>query len=133
MQGELHYLFIKFFIKMEKQNFSTTEVKWRDLSDVEIDEFLASFNLIEKLKVLQDNSPNMWRYSEYLYKKYKAELMTSYMNARVTCSQSLGNKKTERNRSICEYYKNAMIDLEIPIPADNICWVLGVFNGLGSV
>jgi hypothetical protein len=118
---------------MEKQNFSTTEVKWRDLSDGEIDEFLASFNLIEKLKVLQDNSPNMWRYSEYLYKKYKAELMTSYMNARVTCSQSLGNKKTERNRSICEYYKNAMIDLEIPIPADNICWVLGVFNGLGSV
>jgi hypothetical protein len=117
---------------MEKQNFSTTEVKWRDLSDVEIDEFLASFNLIEKLKVLQDNSPNMWRYSEYLYKKYQSELMTSYMNARVTYSNSLGNKKSERNKYISEYYKNAMIDLKIPIPSDEICWILGVFNGVGS-
>ena len=118
---------------MEKQIFSTTKVKWRDLSDGEIDEFLASFNLIEKLKVLQDNSPNMWRYSEYLYKKYKAELMTSYMNARVTYSQSLGNKKSERNKWQSENYKNAMIDLKIPIPADEICWVLGGFNGDGSV
>ena len=116
---------------MEQQN-SKVQVKWRDLSDSEIDEFLAPFNLIEKLKVLQDNSPNMWRYSEYLYEKYKAELMTKYMNARVTYAQSLGNQKSERNKWQSENYKNAMIDLKIPIPADEICWVLGKFNGDGS-
>jgi hypothetical protein len=117
---------------MEKQIFSTTKVNWRDLSDSQIDEFLASFNLIEKIKVLQDNSPTMWRYSDYLYKKYKAELMTAYMNARVTYSQSIGNNKSDRNRSVCENYKNSMVELKIPIPSDEICWILGVFNGVGS-
>ena len=39
---------------MEQQN-SKVQVKWRDLSDSEIDEFLAPFNLIEKIKVLHDN------------------------------------------------------------------------------
>ena len=55
------------------------------------------------------------------------------MNARVNNSKSLGNKKSERNKWQSENYKNAMIDLKIPIPADEICWVLGGFNGDGSV
>ncbi len=116
---------------MEQQN-SKVQVNWRDLSDSEIDEFLAPFNLIEKLKVLHDNSPNMWRYSEYLYKKYQAELMCWYMNARVTYAEAIGNKKSERNKFLLEKYKEAMVELKIPIPAKEICWILGKFNGEGA-
>ena len=115
-----------------ENNISYEQVNWRDLSDEQTDEILQPLSLIEKLKVLKTYSPLQYRYTGYLYNKYQAELMRCYMNARVTYGQAIGNKKSDRNRCYAETYKEAMIELKIPIPADEICWVLGVFNGVGS-
>ena len=115
-----------------ENNISYEQVNWRDLSDEQIDEILQSLSLIEKLKVLNTYSPLQYRYTGYLYQKYQAELMCWYMNARVTYAEAIGNKKSDRNRFLIETYKEAMVELKIPIPADEICWVLGKFNGEGA-
>lgn len=106
---------------------------WRDLSDSEIDKLLEPLSLVEKLRILKDYSPlNDWRYTEYLYREYKAELLQSYMNARVTYFGALGNYKSAQNQYFCETYKTQMLQFEIPVPIDAICHILGRFNGKGS-
>jgi hypothetical protein len=106
---------------------------WKDLSDNEIDKLLEPLTLDEKLRVLKNYSPlNQWRYTEYLYRKYKAELLQSYMNARVTYFGALGHYKSGQNDFYCQKYKSQMSEFQIPVPEDSITLILGVFNGEGS-
>jgi hypothetical protein len=117
---------------MEKEKTSVPPFKeWRNLKDSQIDEILEPMGLVEKLMALRETDRSS-RHLGYLYGKYRAELMQMYMNAITTYYGAGGHKKAESNKWLSEGYKEAMIELKMPIPSIEICFVLGQFNGKGS-
>jgi hypothetical protein len=105
--------------------------EWRNLKDSQIDEILEPMGLVEKLMALRETDRH-YRYLGHLDKKYRAELMQMYMNTITTHYGAGGHKKAEVNKWLAEGCKEAMIELKMPIPSNEICFVLGQFNGKGS-
>ncbi len=123
---------------METENkVSHTFNEWKDMAydmaymdSTKASELLQSMPLLERLEVLQ-TTPRYHSPFEWHYKKAKKELMEWYMNARATCSCG-GHGKGARNEALVKKYGELMKKYQIPIPPDEICWVLGIFNGKGS-
>jgi hypothetical protein len=111
-----------------KESYTFNE--WRDMDSKKATEILQAMSLLERLEVLENvprsNNPFEWHISES-----KRELMQYYMNAFATCS-CLGHSKGARNESLVKWYGELMQKYDIPIPPNEICWVLGNFNGKGS-
>jgi len=116
---------------METENkVSYTFNEWREMDSTKAAEILQAMPLFERLEALQ-NAPHYQSPFEWHFKKCKRELMEWYMNARATCS-CLGHAKGARNEALVKKYGEVMNKYYIPIPPDNICFVLGVFNGNGA-
>lgn len=117
---------------MTKEKKSIPAFKeWRNLTDSQIDEILEPMGLVEKLMCLRETDRG-FRHLGYLDGKYRAELMQHYMNAIQTYYTAGGRKKAESNKWLSEGYKEAMVELKMPIPSIEICFVLGQFNGKGT-
>lgn len=112
----------------EKAKFTTKE--WSDMGYKKANEILEPMSLIERLEVLK-NTPSSMTPFEYWIRKSKAELMQWYMNALTTCSCG-GHGKGERNEQAVEKYEKLMKQYKIPVPSDEVSYILGVFNGEGS-
>ena len=87
--------------------------------------------LLEKLEALE-NAPKMRCPIGHHHKLSCAELMQWYMNAQETFYSCNGNNKANQNQRLANYYKELMVKYKIPIPSNDICFVLGQFNGKGS-
>jgi hypothetical protein len=111
-------------------NRNLTLQEWREMDSTKASIILQAMPLIERLEVLK-NTPNHTNPFEFLFKKAKRELMEWYMNARATCS-CLGHSKGARNESLVRKYGELMKNYNIPIPSDEVCYVLGIFNGDGA-
>jgi hypothetical protein len=111
-------------------NSKLTSNEWRVMDSKKASELLLAMPLLERLEVLQ-TTPRYDSPFEWHYKKAKRELMEWYMNARATCSCG-GHSKGARNEALVKKYGELMKNYNIPIPPDEICWVLGVFNGNGA-
>jgi hypothetical protein len=110
-----------------------TSQEWKDMGYIDsakASELLQSMPLLERLEVLQ-NTPLHHSPFEWHYKKAKKEIIQWYMNARATCSCT-GHSKAARNEALVKKYGELMKKYNIPLPPDEICWVLGVFNGDGA-
>lgn len=108
-----------------------TEKEWRSLSDEQIHEIFKPMEIKDRLNVLK-TAPTMYRLIGYYERITKAELMQRYMNATTTYYEALGHKKADANKWIAEDYKKLMKKHKIPVPNNDICFVLGQFNGQGS-
>jgi hypothetical protein len=111
-------------------NSNLTLQEWREMDSKKASEILLAMSLLERLEVLK-NTPNYTSPFEFIFKKAKRELMEWYMNARATCS-CLGHAKGARNESLVRKYGELMKKHGIPIPSDEVCFVLGIFNGNGA-
>lgn len=54
------------------------------------------------------------------------------MNATTTYYGAMGHKKAQSNKWIADEFKELMEEHNIPVPNNEICFVLGKFNGEGS-
>tara|TARA_R110002020_G_scaffold309888_1_gene525758 strand:+ start:334 stop:717 length:384 start_codon:yes stop_codon:yes gene_type:complete len=109
-----------------------TSAAIRDLSDSEVDKILEPLSLMDKIRIMKDNFPLSMRYPEYLYKMFRAEIMQYYMNALTTYYGALGHNKADMNEFRKDKYEDFMKEMNIPIPAKEVSFVLGQFNGKGS-
>ena len=109
-------------------NYTTKD--WSEMGYKKANEILEPMPLLKRLKVLQDAPSSMTPYSEWI-RRSKAELMQWYMNAKATCSCG-GHQKGYRNEQLVKKYAELMEKYAIPIPANEICYILGVFNGNGA-
>lgn len=117
---------------METQiTIPATEKEWRSLTDEQIHEIFKPMELKERLNVLR-NAPKMYRLIGYYDQITRAELMQRYMNATTTYYGAMGHKKADANKWIADGYKELMEEHKIPVPNNEICFVLGKFNGEGS-
>jgi|LakMenEpi03Aug12_release.lakeMendotaPanAssembly.Ray.scaffolds.fasta_scaffold589557_1 hypothetical protein len=114
-----------------KITIPTTEKEWRSLTDEQTHELFNSMELKEKLNVLK-TAPKMYRLIGYYDQITRAEVMQRYMNATTTYYGAMGHKKAESNKWIADSYKSLMEENDIPVPNNDICFVLGKFNGEGS-
>jgi hypothetical protein len=108
-----------------------TEQEWRSLTDEQIHEIFTPMKLGDRLNVLSI-APKMYRLIGYYDKLTRSQVMQSYMNAMITYYKCSGHKKADQNKWRAETYKTLMETHKIPIPCNDICFVLGDFNGDGS-
>ena len=110
-------------------NYTTKD--WKEMGYKKANEILEPMPLLERLKVLQDAPSSMTPYSHWI-RKSKAELMQWYMNAMTTYSSCGGTLKWRMNDILVEEYAELMKKYSIPIPSNEVCYILGVFNGNGT-
>ena len=115
-------------ISIDPKTFSFEQ--WRTMDSQKAKEILQAMPLLDRLEVLQ-NTPRSNNPFEWEFKKSKKEIMQWYMNAKSTCSCG-GHGKGARNEALVKWYGELMEKYGIPIPPNEICWVLGDFNGKGS-
>lgn len=115
---------------MEK-TLPRTHQEWRSLTDEQIHEIFTPMKLGDRLNVL-NTAPKEYRLIGYYDKLTRSQVMQRYMNAIITYYQCLGHKKADSNKWVAETYKTLMETHQIPVPSNDICFVLGVFNGEGS-
>lgn len=115
---------------MTTLNVLPTTKEWATMGYEKANEILAPMPLIERLEALQNAPSSMLPY-EYWIRKSKAELMQWYMNAKTTCSCG-GHGKGQRNEDAVKYYSELMGKYSVPTPPNEICYILGIFNGEGS-
>jgi hypothetical protein len=96
-----------------------------------VNPIMEQIETIDRLEVLQ-NCPLNHLPFDYWLKKSKQELMQFYMNAMVTTS-CLGHWKAERNEGRVKYYGELMAKYKVPKPSQEVAYLLGNFNGKGSV
>lgn len=113
----------------DKPTLPTYE-QWRSMGYEKANEILSKMTLLERLEALQGAPTEMTPY-KYWLKKSKAQLMGWYMNALCTCS-CIGHTKGRMNDEAVEEYLQLMKKYEIPVPPNEISYVLGEFNGEGS-
>ena len=116
---------------MTTEKTSITTKEWATMGYEKANEILSSMPCIERLEALQNAPSSMLPY-EYWIRKSKAELMQYYMNA-VTTQSCLGHSKAQRNEDAANSYLELMSKHNVPTPANDICYILGEFNGEGAV
>lgn len=107
-----------------------TRKEWADMGYEKANEILKPMPLLERLEVLQNTPSSMVPYEHWI-RVSKAELMQWYMNALTTCSCG-GHGKGQRNEQAVIEYKKLMEQYKVPVPSNEIAYVLGIFNGEGS-
>lgn len=107
-----------------------SRTEWASMGYEKANQILSSIPLIERLEVLQD-VPSTHVPFEHWIRVSKAELMQWYMNALVT-SSCIGHSKSERNMESANQYLELMNKYNVPVPSNDVCYILGVFNGDGS-
>ena len=117
-----------FGISTDPKTFTWQE--WKDMDSQTASKILYAMPLLDRLEVLQ-NTPRSHNPFEWQFKLSRKELMEWYMNAKATCSCG-GHSKGARTEALVKHYGELMQKYGIPIPPDEICWVLGIFNGKGS-
>lgn len=109
----------------------TTEIittkEWASMGHEKANEILGSMPLVERLEALGNTPISMCPY-EYWIQKSKAELMQWYMNA-VATQSCLGHSKAQRNEDAASYYLELMTKYSVPVPSNDVCYILGIFNG----
>ena len=115
-------------ISIDPKTFSFEQ--WRTMDSQKAKEILQAMPLLDRLEVLQ-NTPRSHNPFEWIFKQSKKEIMQWYMNAKATCSCG-GHGKGARNEALVKWYGELMEKYGIPIPPNEICWVLGQFNGEGA-
>ena len=108
-----------------------TKQEWRSLTDEQIHEIFMPMKLGDRLNVLM-TAPKEYRLIGYYDKLTRSQVMQIYMNCIITYYKAGGHNKAETNKWRAESYKNLMEIHNIPIPCNDICFVLGEFNGDGS-
>jgi hypothetical protein len=107
-----------------------TNQDWAKMGYEKANEILAPMPLLERLEALQ-NAPSSMTPYEYWIRRSKAQLMQWYMNAWRTCACG-GHHKGRMNDQAVEEYLVLMKKYNVPIPPNEICSILGIFNGEGS-
>ena len=107
-----------------------TRKEWSEMGYEKANELLEPMPLFQRLEVLQNVPPSMTPF-EYWIRKSKADLMQCYMNAKTTCSCG-GHGKAERNERAVVRYLELMEKYSVPVPSNEVSYVLGIFNGEGA-
>lgn len=107
-----------------------TTQEWCHMGYKKANEILEPMPLLKRLEVLQNAPPSMTPY-EYWIRASKAELMQWYMNA-LTTRSCLGHSKAQGNEDAVNEYWELMKKYKIPVPSNEVAYILGVFNGAGS-
>ena len=107
-----------------------SQKEWATMGYEKANEILSPMPLIERLEALRTAPSSMLPY-EYWIKKSKSELMQWYMNA-LTTRSCLGHGKRRANDDAVEEYLELMKKYEVPVPPNNIAYILGEYNGEGS-
>ena len=119
---------------MKNKEKAITQEEWKNLKLEEVNEiFEAITSPIERLELLQTipqfyDTENPYR---YWIKSSKAELIQWYMNAYRTRSCG-GHHKGKMNDNYVTEYLKYMKKYEVPVPPNEITYIMGQFNGKGS-
>lgn len=108
-----------------------TKEEWYKLGYEKANEILGPMPLLKRLEILQNTPQSVLPY-DYWLRKSKAELMQWYMNALTTHYSCGGHWKAARNEERAEEYKELMKKYKVPVPPNEISFVLGEFNGDGT-
>ena len=115
-----------------KDLFKITKKEWSKMHYTIANDLLKPLDPEKRLEVLQNAPKNMLPYEGWI-KKSKQDILQRYMNARVTAAQCLGHTKANMNAGRITYYHNYILEYNIPMPSDKVIYLLGDFNGKGSV
>lgn len=72
------------------------------------------------------------KFAQNILHQHKKRVIQQYMNLRVTMENSESQDKAKRNKDRADFYKFAMLTYNVPIPSEEVCDIMGDFNGEGT-
>jgi len=72
------------------------------------------------------------QFGQNILQQHRKQVIQRYMNLRKTEGYSESQYKSELNKSMADFYVKSMFKYKIPIPSEEVCDIMGDFNGEGT-
>jgi hypothetical protein len=110
---------------------TTKSINWAEMPTDQAKQLLLNMSTIDRLEAMED-APTIGNLYEHLRKLSSKELIQMYMNARITCAMCGGHAKANANFIQTQYLRELIEWYNLPVPNDDICFIMGEFNSIGS-